>query len=239
MEGENNTPVMQTPAQNFAIPFAIIVAGLAIAAAVYFGDNKQGIAAAPQGAQNQEVTLDPVTEKDHILGNPQAKVTIVEYSDTECPYCKVFHDTMNRVMSEYGSGGQVAWVYRQFPIAGRHPKALKEAEAMECVTKLGGNEKFWSYTNKIFEVSPLNDNLDPAKLPQIAKEIGLDEAAFNTCLTSGEMKAVVDAGIASAVKAGAQGTPYSLVVVNGKIVGSINGAQPYETVKAQLDGLLK
>lgn len=239
MEEKNTNAPQATPAQNFAIPFAIIVAGLAIAAAVYFGDNKQGIAAAPQGVQNQEVTLDPVTEKDHILGNPQAKVTIVEYSDTECPFCKVFHNTMNRVMSEYGNGGQVAWVYRQFPIAGLHPKAHKESEATECANKLGGNTKFWEYVNKIFEITPSNNGLDAAKLPEIAQEIGLDITAFNNCLSNGDTAKIVDDGIASAAKAGAQGTPYSLVVVGGKIVGSINGAQPYETVKAQIDGLLK
>ncbi len=235
MEGENNTPAMQTPAQNFAIPFAIIVAGFAIAAAVYFGDNKQIDAAAPQGA----VTLDPVTEKDHLLGNPKAKVIIVEYSDTECPFCKVFHQTMNRVMNEYGSGGQVAWVYRQFPIAGLHPKAHKESEASECANKLGGNTKFWEYLNRMIEITPSNNGLDLAKLPEIAKEVGLDVTAFNTCLSNGETAKIVDDGIASATKAGAQGTPYSLVVVDGKIVGSINGAQPYETVKAQIDELLK
>lgn len=239
MEGTNNTPVPQTTANNFAIPFAIIVAGLAIAAAVYFGDNKKGVAAVAQGAPNQAVTLDPVTSADHILGNPNAKVTIVEYSDPECPYCKIFHETMGQVMNEYGKSGQVAWVYRQFPIAGRHPKALKESEATECAAKLGSNAKFWEYINKIFEISPLNNNLDVAELPKIAKEIGLDVPAFNTCLSSGEMKSIVDAGIASAGKAGAQGTPYSLVVVGGKIVAEIDGAQPYETVKAQLDGLLK
>lgn len=240
MEGANNTPVSQTTANNFAIPFAIIVAGLAIAAAVYFGDSKKGVAAAPQGAQNQAaVSLDLITANDHILGNPNAKVTIVEYSDPECPFCKVFHQTMNQVMNEYGKDGSVAWVYRQFPIAGLHPKAHKESEAAECANKLGGNTKFWEYLNKIFEITPSNNGLDAAELPKIAKEIGLDEKAFDTCFSGGEMAKTVDAGIASATKAGAQGTPYSLVVVGGKIVGEINGAQPYETVKAQLDGLLK
>jgi len=149
---------------------------------------------------------------------------------------------MNRIMSEYGNDGQVAWVYRQFPIAGLHPKAHKESEATECANKLGGNTKFWEYLNKMIEITPSNNGLDAAKLPEIAKEIGLDVDAFNTCLNNGEMIKIVDAGIASAAKAGAQGTPYSLVVVGGKIVGEINGAQPYEGttgVKAQIDGLLK
>jgi len=236
MEGENIT---KTAANNsFAIPFAIIVAGLAIAAAVYFGDSKKGIAAAPQGAQNQAIELDPITSADHILGNPNAKIVIVEYSDTECPYCKVFHETMNRVMNEYGKDGKVAWVYRHFPLS-FHTKSPKEAEATECVAKLGDNTKFWEYVNKIFATTPANNGLDAALLPKLAKEIGIDEAAFNACLASGEMKAVVDASLASGTKAGVQGTPHSIVLVDGKIAGTIDGAQPYETVKASIDAALK
>jgi predicted DsbA family dithiol-disulfide isomerase len=93
--------------------------------------------------------------------------------------------------------------------------------------------------NKVIEITPSNNGLDAAKLPEIAKEVGLDVVAFNTCLSNGETAEIVDAGIASAARAGAQGTPYSLVVVGGEIVGVINGAQPYEIVKAQIDELLK
>lgn len=239
MKEEENTPMMQNTVNNFAVPFAIMVAGLAIAAAVYFSDGKNGSVTTPQGTQNQNIVLDPLTSADHILGNPKAKIVVVEYSDTECPYCKVFHETMNRIVNEYSTGGQVAWVYRQFPIAGLHPKALKESQATECAAKLGGNTKFWEYINKLFEITPSNNNLDLAKLPEIAREIGLDETTFNACLSSGEMKAVVDAGIASAAKAGARGTPYSVILVNNKVAGTIDGAQPYEVVKAQIEELLK
>lgn len=233
MNGDTSTPV---PQNNLAIPAAIVIAGLAIAAAIYFGDKNQPTGTQPTAKQN--VSLDPVTEKDHILGNPNAKITIVEYSDTECPFCKNFHETMNKVMGEYGEGGEVAWAYRHFPLP-FHTKAPKEAEATECAAKLGGNEKFWSYTNKIFAITPANNKLDEAELPKIAQTIGLDVDAFNTCLNSGEMKSIVDAGLASGQKAGVSGTPHSLIVVKGKVVGTIEGAQPYEAVKAQIDSLLK
>ncbi len=221
--------------QNYAVPFAIVIAGFAIAGAIYFGDGKKpDVAAQPAG------TVDPVTSADHILGNPNAKVVIVEYSDTECPYCKTFHATMNRIMSEYGKDGNVAWVYRQFPIESLHPiKAHNEAEATECANKLGGNTKFWEYINKVFETTPSNNRLDQAELPKIAKTIGLDVAEFNKCLDGDEMKAVVDAGLASGNKAGVSGTPYSIILVNKKPVSGINGAQPYEVVKATIDELLK
>jgi len=234
---EANTPVVTVVApagQNYAIPFAIVIAGLAIAGAIYFGDAKKPVVAAgPAGS------VDPVTSTDHIIGNPNAKVIIVEYSDTECPFCKTFHATMNQIMSEYGKGGNVAWVYRQFPIAGLHPKAHYESQATECAGKLGGNTKFWEYLNKIFEITPSNNGLDAAELPKIAEQIGLDVTAFNKCLESGEMKKIVDAGLTSGNKAGVSGTPSSFILVNKKPVSGINGAQPYEAVKAQIDELLK
>lgn len=236
MEEMNTTSASPAPAsQNYAIPFAIVIAGLAIAGAIYLGDGKQTAVVAKANG-----SVDPVTSADHILGNPNAKVVIVEYSDTECPYCKSFHATMNRIMSEYGNDGQVAWVYRQFPIESLHPvKAHNEAEATECANKLGGNTKFWEYINKVFEITPSNNRLDQAELPKIAKAVGLDVTAFNKCLESDEMKAVVDRGIASGNKAGVSGTPYSIILVNKKAVSGINGAQPYEVVKAQIEELLK
>ena len=240
MEEQNNinapeaTPLVASTKNNFAVPIAIVVAGLAIATAVYFGDNKQNV----QASDDQNVVLSAVTEEDHILGNPRAKVVIVEYSDTECPFCKMFHDTMNRVMGEYGEGGNVAWVYRHYPLP-FHQKAPKEAEATECAQKLGGTEKFWAYTNTVFKTTQGNDSLNEAELPKIAKEVGLDATAFMNCLSSGEMQARVQRDMESGRTAGVSGTPHSLVLVNGKVVGAIKGAQPYEQVKAIIDGALK
>lgn len=232
----NEVPAMlQEPrGSNLAIPFAIIIAGFAIAAAIYFGNSKTNA----QQPNQAPTVFAPVTAADHILGNPKAKVIIVEYSDTECPFCKVFHQTMNDIMNEYGASGNVAWVYRQFPLS-IHPKAPKEAEATECVGKLGGNEKFWQYLNKIFEVTPSNNGLNPTLLPSIAKDLGIDEAAFTACLSSGETKARIDADLASGLKAGVAGTPHSLIIVKGKIVGVIGGAQPIAAVKEAIDAALK
>lgn len=231
-----NITTSTPPAQGYAIPFAIVIAGLAIASAIYFGEGKSQTI--PNNGKQGNGVVDPVTSSDHILGNPNAKIVIVEYSDTECPFCKSFHPTMKQIMNEYGKDGKVAWVYRHFPLP-FHTKAPKEAEATECANKLGGNTKFWEYLNTVFEVSPGNNQLDPAELPKIAKTVGLDVDAFNTCLTSGEMKKIVDADLVSGQKAGVSGTPYSIVLVDGKAVTDINGAQPYELVKAQIDELLK
>lgn len=221
----------------YAIPFAIVIAGLAIAGAVYFGDGgKNNLALTNTSGAKQETSFDPINKTDHILGNPNAKILIVEYSDTECPWCKTFHPTMQRIMSEYGPNGDVAWVYRHLIVIPGHTKAFKEAEATECVAKIGGNEKFWEYLSKLFETTPANNGLDLALLPKMAKDVGIDEDAFNKCLESGEMKSIVDAQMAKAPRAG---TPHSYVVVKGKVIGVIEGAQPYDMIKSNIDAVLK
>ncbi len=226
----------QTQESNkFLIPAAIVVAGALIAFAVYSGGAKAPV------ADNQQPTADiktvPVSEKDHFLGSRSAKVVIVEYSDTECPFCKVFHASLKQVMSDYN--GQVAWVYRHLPIPQLHSKAPKEAEATECVAELGGNQAFWNYLDKIFETTNSNDSLDPAQLPILAKAVGVDDKAFSTCLSSGKYTAKVTASAQEGFDSGARGTPFSLIIVNGKVATTINGAEPIANVKAKIDAVLK
>lgn len=218
---------------------AIVVAGALIAAAVYFGGKAPETYTAGEKQRDQQSAGDiaPVSDRDHVLGNRNAKVVIVEYSDTECPFCKVFHATMHRIMDSYGEG-EVAWVYRHFPIAELHPHAAKQAEATECAAELGGNTGFWNYIDKLFETTNSNNTLDSAELPRIAQAIGLDVAKFNECLNSGKYTEAIGKAVESAVKAGARGTPYSVAISGNKKV-VINGAQPYEVVKQTIDSLLK
>jgi protein-disulfide isomerase len=227
---------MEPQAQNnFLVPGAIIIAGAFIAVAIYLGGG--GAAPAANGAAPTAVELPPVTGKDHIRGNPDAKVVIVEYSDTECPFCKTYHNTLKELTASYGD--QVAWVYRHFPIAQLHAKAPKEAEATECVASLGGNTAFWSYLDKIFETTNSNDSLDPAELPRLASAVGIDAAAFNACLSSGQFSKKIDDSVNEAVKAGARGTPYSIVINKAGDKMVVNVAEPLASVKAKIDTLLK
>ncbi|MFH1959629.1 MAG: thioredoxin domain-containing protein [Patescibacteria group bacterium] len=89
----------------------------------------------------------PISEDDHLQGNKEAKIVLVEYSDFECPYCSGFHNTMNQVIKEYGD--QIAWVYRHYPL-GFHPNAQLAAQAAECVAEVGGNEAFWRFADQAF-----------------------------------------------------------------------------------------
>ncbi len=228
---------------SFAIPGAIIVAGLIIAGAIYYkgnGAQPAGQVAAPGATDNSAKleNLKPISAQDHILGDPKAPIKIVEFSDLECPFCKDFHKTMLQVMQKYGPTGQVAWVYRHFPLDQLHSKARKEAEAAECANLLGGNDKFWAYITKIFEVTPSNNQLDLAKLPEIAKEIGLDQVAFTQCQTSGKTASTVDAQYQDAVKSGGTGTPFPIVITpDGKKL-ALQGAIPFEAMQQLVDGLI-
>ena len=132
---------------------------------------------------------------------------------------------------------EVAWVYRQYPIPQLHPKAFQEAEATECAWEQGGNDAFWRYADKIFEITPSNNGLELTELPNIAADIGLDMATFNDCLASGKFAEKIQADMEDGTRAGVQGTPSSFILKNGKLVDTIPGALPYEAVIQKLDAL--
>ncbi|PIQ66229.1 MAG: disulfide bond formation protein DsbA [Candidatus Zambryskibacteria bacterium CG11_big_fil_rev_8_21_14_0_20_42_18] len=229
----------QSPLNKQLVPLSIVVAGGLIALAVYFGGGGTG-KLPTNNAVNTEtagIEIAPVTAKDHILGSRNAELVIVEYSDTECPFCKNFHSTMHQVITDYD--GKVAWVYRHFPIAQLHSKAPNEAEATECAAELGGNQIFWRYIDKLFETTNSNDSLDPAELPKIATTVGLNEEAFKTCLSSGKYTEFITKSVEDSIKAGARGTPYSVIITKDDQKVIINGAEPIASVKAKIDALLK
>ncbi len=224
----------------YLVPIAIIVAGLIVAASLFFSDKSpsdDGEVRPTIGSSAENIR--PVTSDDHILGNPAAAVKVVEFSDLECPFCKDFHLTMHKVMDEYGKRGQVAWVYRHFPLDRKHPKARKEAQATECAAELGGNTAFWAYVDRVFEITPSNNELDLALLPKIAEEIGLERAAFEACLASDRHKDRVQADLEDVVASGGDGTPYSVVIARNNKKFLIKGAQPYQVVSSILNAALK
>lgn len=179
----------------------------------------------------------PVSKDDHVRGAKNPKVYLVEYSDAECPFCKRFHPTMQQALKEYGD--KVAWVYRHFPLS-FHANASKEAEASECANELGGSEKFWEYTDKIFERTTSNGTgfaLDA--LVPLAKEIGLNESKFKSCLDSGKYAAHVNQDVTEGTSSGVNGTPTTFIVTaDGKTLTSFPGALPYEQIKPGIDQAL-
>jgi protein-disulfide isomerase len=188
-------------------------------------NNNQG--ATPTNIQLQAVDKD----KDWIRGDKNAKVSIVEFSDIDCPFCTRHHDTMNQLMEKYD--GKINWVYRHFPLTSLHPDAFKKAEAAECVGELGGNDKFWEYLDKLFA-----DDETAAELGDIASSIGINKDKFQNCLDAGKYTSKIQNHSSQAQAAGGRGTPYS-IIVSGDQKTPINGALPIATIEATLEGLLK
>lgn len=236
---ESNLGQDQNPLNKQMVPLAIVIAGGLIALAIYFGGSTTGELPTNTNTNLETTTAEiaPITERDHILGNRNAELIVIEYSDTECPFCKVFHNTMHQVVTDYE--GKVAWVYRHFPIAQLHAKAAHEAEATECAAELGGNQIFWRYIDKLFETTNSNDSLDVAELPKIAVAVGLNESAFKDCLSSGKHTEFIAKSVEDSIKAGARGTPYSVILTKDGNKVIINGAEPLLSVKAKIDALLK
>lgn len=227
---------------SMAIPAAIILGFAMIAIAIFFTTSRTSDDKDQQ--QNNQVNSTvsdgnprPVDGSDYIRGNPNAPILMIEYSDYDCPFCKQYHTTMNQIMDEYGVTGRVAWVYRQLPLAQLHPNSPKVSEAALCVGDIGGTDAFWKFSDLIFEERELEEQTNVAQIPDYAEEAGVERDTYIECMESGRMKEAVKASVEDAFSIGAQGTPYTVLVV-GNQQAVINGAQPYETVKGIVQNLI-
>ena len=155
-------------------------------------------------------------------GGEKAAVTIVEFSDFHCPFCRQVISTLAKLESQYGE--KIKLVFRDFPIENLHPGATKAHEAARCATEQG---KFWPYHDKLFASAPSSS---PDVFKGIAKEVGLDAVTFETCLGSGKYQAAIKEDIAEGNRVGVGGTP--AFFVNGRL---ITGAQPFEAFARVID----
>ena len=162
------------------------------------------------------------TDTGFMRGNRDALVTIVEFSDFQCPFCKNATATVKQVFDKYA--GKVKWVFRDFPIAALHPAAPKAHEAARCAAEQG---KFWEYHDVLFERSPRQA---PEDLRQYAQELKLDGAAFAQCLDSGKHQASVGQDIQEGSRLGVTGTP--TFFINGR---EMVGAQPLTAFEKIID----
>ncbi len=174
-----------------------------------------------------------ITSKDHVRGPKNAKITIIEYSDYQCPFCKRHHPTIQQAMKEYGN--DVNWVYRHFPLS-FHQYAQKAAEAGECAADLGGNDAFWKFTDAVFADA---DEPTPAVLDKAAAAAGLNAAKFKDCVDSGKFAQAVKDDMQGGIDAGVQGTPGNFIINNvTKKTQDVSGAVPYSSFKSTIDQML-
>ncbi len=243
---------MQEKSNNLLIPIAIIIAGGLIFWGIMSNQKKpeQPSDALNPESETQEIQTTStdavgVLKTDYILGNPDADLILITFSDFECSFCKIFHQTMHQIIDEYGKDGRVAWVFRQFPIHG--VTAEEKAAATRCAGQLGGNNKFWEMSDKIFKTEFSQErSFVTEQLAELARAMGLEEKNFLTCLDNKNTIASVQQEYQTGVNAGVLGesgttggTPYTIILTRMGKTYPINGAQPYSVVKSIIDIILQ
>jgi len=225
-----------------SIPLAVLIAGAMISGAVLYADGGisggSKVQQAAVGAQQDDPTVTPSgpvdvsADDDPALGNPNAKVTVIEFSDFQCPFCRVlWKDTLPQLKKEYIDTGKIRFVYRDYPLP-FHEGAAPYAQAAQCADDQG---KFWEYHDKIFQEQDKSGQgtvpfVGVATLKTWARDLGLDGGSFDQCLDSDKYKAEVEKDAADGVAAGVSGTPSTFV--NGRI---LVGAQPFDAFKKLID----
>jgi len=200
----------------------------------------------PSEPDYTSLPLVELSDSDWIRGNKDAKVTIIEYSDIECPYCQRFHESVKEILDLYPN--DVNWVYRHLPLPSLHPNSPKDAEAVECVGELGGVEKFWEYLDILYA----SDLSGSSKLSSLAVGLGINKSGFDACLSSGKYTSKVqsqsdDGALTADVSSkmdndptndGRWGTPFSIIVSSDQKI-PVPGAYPIEYLQQVIDSLLQ
>ena len=216
----------------------ILGALVIVLAFVVFSDNGSVtgnvVANNPQPTGNtapSTVTAD--ADDDAVLGDKDASVTMIEFSDYQCPFCgRHYSQTYPLIKSQYVDTGKVKIVFRDLPLTSIHPMAQPAAEAAECVKDKGGDDAYWEMHDKMFENQ---QSLSLDNLKAWAKEIGYD---ISSCLDSGKFKSEVQNDMQDAAAAGGQGTPYFVIIGEDGKGTAISGAVPFEQFKQVIDSKL-
>jgi protein-disulfide isomerase len=170
-------------------------------------------------APRREVDIEST---DPTLGRASAPVTLIEFSDFQCPFCQRVEPTLKRLRETYGDKLRIVW--KDFPLTQIHPQAFKAGEAAHCA---GDQSKFWEYHDRLFANQQL---LQIEDLKKHAADLGLDAAAFGSCLDSSKYGERVRNGVAEGTRLGVNSTP--TIYINGRM---LSGAQPYETFVSVID----
>lgn len=242
---ENQTQ-SQSEKYKLFLPISIIIASVIISGTVLYSSNKKNTVYVNQNQPNNQPDNQPSgpvkvsIDDDAVLGDKNAPITLIEFSDFQCPFCRSFvKQTLPQIKEEYINTGKVKFVYRDFPLS-FHPESVPSAESSECA---GDQGKFWEMHDVIFDeqekqgqgtIQFTNDDIK-----KWAAKIGLDTAKFNQCFDSGKYKQEVQKDIADGSAAGVSGTPAFFIgqssddwMINGILV---SGAQPFSAFKVIID----
>ncbi len=181
----------------------------------------------PTAEPTPDVSKVTVGKDDNIKGAKNAKLTLIEFSDFQCPYCAKFTPSLDQVLSEYD--GQVRLVFKQFPLSSLHPEAQKAAEAAECAADQG---KFWEMHDALFIMNTAQ-TMSLTNYKAKAAELGLDTTKFNSCLDNGSKAQKVREDYQEGISAGVTGTPGTFVG-DQFVAGAVSFAQLKSVIDQQL-----
>ncbi len=236
--------------EKYLVPVSILIAGILVGGGLYLSSTKTD--STDKDNSNsfevvEEKPKEPTPSKvnknsDHISGNyDKAELFIVEYSDTECPFCKRYNDQSgSKLEAKYGDDDRVAFVYRSFPLGQLHPTAATEAVGLECAAKLGGNNKFFEMKKEVFALTKSNNKNAKEvvdSLPKLAEKIGLNKDEFVKCQLDKTIAEKVKSSFNEAISAGVGGTP--TVFVQTKDGKSVNIPASADIIIPSIDKFLK
>lgn len=251
MENTNSTTI------TISTPVAIIIAGAIIGVAIYLSNNQNiNTTSTTTTPTTNQVTTDPIAQPtvgpiqvalgdDPTLGNPDAPITMVEFSDYECPFCKShYQNSYAQLKADFIDTGQVKLVFRDLPLPFHEPMASKNAIAAHCAREQAGEEGYFRYHDQIFERTNSGGNgITVEQLYTIASDLNLNRAAFQECLDGDRYAERVAADLDYANSIGISATPSFILGLSSDddtVTGApIVGAQPYATViKPAIEALL-
>lgn len=257
MQNQNTPQQTQPFNKNLAmICGTIIVACLIIAGTILYTNSKSGSNVVVNGNnQNQQPQPQPQqptgpvkvsVDNDAVLGDKNAPLTMIEFSDYECPFCKRhFTDVYPQIKKDYIDTGKVKLVFRDFiAVPSHNPLATSQAMAAECAREQGGDSVYYKYHDEIFKKTTSGGNgMQVSQLATIATSLGLNATKLQQCLDSNKYKDEVEKDVAYGSTVGVSGTPSFFVgksSADGVIDGTIIvGAQPYSAFKVIIDEILK
>lgn len=217
---------------------AVVITSVVVIWAIVGRGPSEAARAAPSAA-GPSIPVDLTVERvGHVMGSRQAKVAIIEFSDFQCPFCATFaRDTLPRLKREFVDPGTVQFIYRHNPLEGIHPIALKAGAASYCADQ---QSRFWEMHDAIFAGQR---TLTDASFAELAKSVGLNAGSFSKCIDDSNSIAKVKEDQTEAATFGLSGTPAFLIgriQPDGtvKITRQVNGAVPYDTLKAALKEIL-
>jgi protein-disulfide isomerase len=219
-----------------SIAISIVIAGIIIAGAIFITKDSGGSVVVNNPSDNTgTVNLNDfrkLQKDDHVKGNRNAKVTMVEFSDFECPFCARIHPSLSRILEERDD---VNWVYRHFPLSSIHSRALGSAIASECIADLAGNDAFWQFVDNVFSEE---NQLGTVFYNSQAENFGINISDFETCINSKEISDKVTEDLNEVIVSGGTGTPYVVIITASGDLRPFSGALPYESILALIDEAL-